>query len=122
MNYENTKLAFDSYINECKKRIKDTFFHKDYLLNFKALRNNLIESGKVYEEISIEDAIKFERLEMIDTKINHTMGVVEDVYHSVFVVKLDDVSNQQCSDYAAFAHAFQLAEEHNAEQRRNNEP
>lgn len=78
-NYDDTKIQFYKYIDECKKRIKDTFFKEDYLTSFKTLRNNLIQSGKIDKNSSIEDAIKFERLEMIDIKINHTMRVVEDV-------------------------------------------
>lgn len=78
-NYENTKVVFDKYIEECKKRIKDTFFKDDYLVGLNSLRNNLIKEGKLDSNSSISDAIKYERLEMIEIKINHTMRVVEDV-------------------------------------------
>ena len=78
-NYDKTKIAFDNYIEECRKRIKDTFFKQDYLKEFRSLKNNLVKAGKINKESSIEDAIKFERLGMIDIKINHTMRVVKNV-------------------------------------------
>lgn len=78
-DYENAKNGFDNYVEECKNRIKDTFFKDEYLLSLKSLRDNLVNSGKVNKDISIEEAIKFERLQMIEVKVNHTMRVVEDV-------------------------------------------
>ncbi len=78
-NYEKQKEVFNNYIDECRKRIKDTFFKKDYLEQNKNIKNNLVKNGKIAENTSIEDSIKFERLQMIDIKINHTMRVVEDV-------------------------------------------
>lgn len=79
INYEETKLSFDKYIDECRKKIENTFFKEEYLKNFKSLRNNLINQGKLPENSSLDMAVKYERLQMIDVKINHTMRVVEDV-------------------------------------------
>lgn len=79
INYDNAKSAFDNYIEECKRKIKNTFFPEEYLKGFSQLRNSLITSGKIGIDNSITDAIKYERLQMIDIKINHTMRVVEDV-------------------------------------------
>ena len=79
LNYDKVYNSFNEYVLECKRRIKDTFFSEDYLNEYKTLRNNLINTKKIDKTSSIEDAIKFERLEMIDIKINHTMRVVEGV-------------------------------------------
>ncbi len=79
INYDGVKETFDKYIDECKKRIKDTFFKEDELSTYKTLRDNLVRTGKLDSNSSLESAIKYERLQMIDTKINHTMRVVEDV-------------------------------------------
>lgn len=79
INYNESKLSFDKYVEECKKKIKETFFEEDYLSGLKALKNSLIQSGKIDKNSSIEYAVKYQRLDMIDIKINHTMRIVEDV-------------------------------------------
>lgn len=79
LNYDKVYNSFNEYVLECKRRVKDTFFSENYLAEYKTLRNNLINAKKIDKNSNIEDAIKFERLEMIDIKINHTMRVVEGV-------------------------------------------
>lgn len=78
-SYDASKEAFDKYIEECRRRIKDTFFKKDYLLEYYEVKDNLVKSNKISPNSSVSDAIKYERLQMIDIKINHTMRVVNDV-------------------------------------------
>ena len=78
IDYENCKSAFNNYVNECKDKIINSTFSDVYLTSFKSLRNELINLGKLDECNSISDAIKYERLEMINTKVNHTFRVVND--------------------------------------------
>ena len=78
LNYEENKKALDKYISECRNKIMNTFFTEDELKKGIPIKNSLINNG-YSKDISLEEAIKQHRLNMIKIKINHTMRVVEDV-------------------------------------------
>lgn len=78
LNYEENKNALDKYISECRNKIMNTFFSEDELKKGIPIKNSLINNG-YSKSISLEEAIKQHRLNMIKIKINHTMRVVEDV-------------------------------------------
>lgn len=79
LNYEKVKNNFDEYIEECRDKIKNTFFKEDYLKGLNYIKNNLIKEGKIEEDCPLDRALMIQRLNMIDVKIDHTMRIVEDV-------------------------------------------
>lgn len=78
INYDSVRNSFDKYVDECRNKIKETFFDDNYLLKNRYIKEDLVSSGKIKDYVSVSDSIKYQRLSMIDIKINHTMRVVED--------------------------------------------
>ena len=79
MDKQKIIIAFNNYIEECRNKIKNTIFSDESLVGCEPIKTNLVELGKINKDVSLEEAIKFERLDMINTKINHTIRVIENV-------------------------------------------
>ena len=79
LNYDMTLSSFNKYIDKCKKRIMETFFSEEELNSSYYVKSDLLKKGNISPNISVSDAIKKRRNDMIDTKVNHTMRVVESV-------------------------------------------
>lgn len=78
-SYEDNLEHFNSYIENCRKRIKETLFSDEELSKDSHLRNELIQLNKINNNASVSDAIKKHRDALIDIKLNHTMRIVDDV-------------------------------------------
>lgn len=76
--YDENKKIFDKYILSCKNKINDLKFDEKELQESFSIYKELLENNELYKNISIEDAIKIHRLNMINLKEKHTLRVVND--------------------------------------------
>lgn len=76
--YGKNKKLFDEYILKCKVKINNLTFSVEELQNGFSIYKNLLENDLINENSSVEDAIKYHRLKMVDVKDKHTMRVVND--------------------------------------------
>lgn len=78
-SYEENEKILSSYIEECRNRIKNTFFNEDELKMGTSIKKDLINQGIITSNTKTEEALKIHRNNLIDIKLNHTMRIVEDV-------------------------------------------
>ena len=79
LNYDENEQLFQEYINNCRKRIEETFFDEEELRKGELVKKADISVGLANPETSVEAAIKNRRNRLIDIKLSHTMRVVNDV-------------------------------------------
>lgn len=79
IDYEQNQADFFNYIENCRKKIINSFFSKEELDRSNHIRINLLNKNAIDPATSIEDSIKIHRNNLIRIKIDHTMRIVEDV-------------------------------------------
>lgn len=88
-SYEENEQILETYIEECRNRIKNTFFTDEEIKQGVSIKRDLVNQGVLTNDIKIEDAIKTHRNNLIDIKLNHTMRVVKDVTKMAEKMDLD---------------------------------
>ncbi|MFI3307572.1 MAG: HD domain-containing protein [Mycoplasmatota bacterium] len=77
--YENTEEQFNEFVEGYRKKIRDMFFSEIDLEKGVVIRNDLISAKKIDEGASVEDAIRQQKLDLLELKLDHTMRIVKDV-------------------------------------------
>lgn len=81
MNYNESKIKFDAYVEQCRQDIIKQFFinEADFLQsNNLNTENNIIDLSLTPEENKKRNAVN-KRLNMIRIKLDHTMRMVEEI-------------------------------------------
>ena len=79
LNYDIILEAFNSYIEDCRQRIKNKIFTDEELESSYYIKSKLLLKNMISSDTSVIDALKIHRNNQIDIKVNHTKRVVNDV-------------------------------------------
>ena len=89
-NFESNKNLFYKYIDSCRKEIFNLLFDNLEIINSTTIRTELVNTGMIDKYTTVSDAIKLHRNNMIDTKLNHTIRIVDDVSNLAEKLEFND--------------------------------
>lgn len=79
LNYEEAQKKLIIYVEECRHKIRNLKFNDKQIEEAISLQKALIRKKKIGNQAGVEDAIKFNRENYLNIKLEHTLRVVDGV-------------------------------------------